>query len=364
MRCAVIGAGVIGLATARVMAQAGHQVDIYEQHHDIGLEVSSHNSEIIHAGIYYISGSKKAKLAVRGAEMLYAYCAEKQIAHRRCGKLIIATDESQHAKLDALQVKAEANGVHGIIRLNAAEFKARVQKVTGTAAIFSPNTGIVSVKQLMAAMLQDACSASANLYLGHTVIAMGQTHSHLWLRTQLDTTHQEYDYIVNAAGLGASKVLQSFEGFPVAAWQPTYFAKGNYFRLNRRFDCPHLLYPLPEPGGLGIHLTFDFAGQCRFGPDVEWVAAPDYQVNPTRRAHFHNEITRYLPWVKEDDLSPFFAGVRPKIVPQGAPDADFVIQNSAEHGISGLINLLGFESPGLTSCLAIGQQVKDLYFSN
>lgn len=354
-RVAVIGAGVIGLAVARRLAMTGKQVMIFEQHAGPGQEISGHNSEIIHAGIYYITGSLKAQLAVRGRDLLYDYCARKNIAHRKCGKLIIATDEAQHVKLQALEDKARANGVDNMMMLSAADITARVPEACGTAALFSPATGILSVKQLMAAMLEDADAdihfntkvtrIAANPAGGFDITANGETYA--------------CDQLVNAAGLYATDIIDAFDDFPAAARVQTYFAKGNYFRLAAPMNIPHLLYPLPEPGGLGIHLTFDLNGNCRFGPDVEWVNEINYDVNPAHRNKFCAEIQKYLPNVTVDGLVPYFAGVRPKVVPEGGGEADFIIQDEVAHGIPGLVNLFGIESPGLTSCLSIADDVAE-----
>lgn len=359
--CIVIGAGVVGLAAARALALRGVEVVILERAAAIGTETSSRNSEVIHAGIYYPQGSLKARLCVAGRRMLYDYSAARDVPHRRCGKLIVATSAAQVATLDAIRVQAAANGV-ALQPLTAAEAQALEPALACHAALMSPDTGIVDSHALMAALLADAEEAGALLALGTEVTSVTPEARGFVVHTRSggDDFALAADRVVNAAGLWASEVAARIEGLDPAHVPQTRYARGSYYAAPGRAVFSRLIYPVPEPGGLGVHLTLDLGGAMRFGPDVEWIDAIDYRVNPTRRAHFETEIRRYWPGLPADALAPTYCGIRPKISGPGEPAADFRIDGPDRHGVPGLVNLFGIESPGLTASLAIAETVADL----
>ena len=357
----VVGAGAVGLAIARALALAGREVVVLESAEAIGTGVSARSSEVIHAGLYYPQGSLKARLCVEGRGLLYDFLAEHGVAHARPGKLLVATAEDQLPALDKIAAAAKANGVDDLRRLNAADVHALEPDLKAVAALLSPSTGILDSHGLMLALLGEAEAKGAMVAFrsplvggrvstdGLIVEAGGEAPMTLACRA-----------LVNAAGLGAQAVASSLGGLPASAVPPRYLAKGSYFVLSGRCPFRHLVYPVPEAAGLGIHLTLDLGGQARFGPDVEWVEAEDYRVNPARSEAFAAAVRRYWPDLPDGALQPGYAGVRPKIQAPGEPVADFVIQGPAEHGIPGLVNLFGIESPGLTACLAIGHRVAQI----
>ncbi len=354
----VVGAGVVGLACARALARAGKEVLILERHGDIGTEISSRNSEVIHAGIYYPQDSLKARLCVSGRDQLYAFCEHHGVAHQRCGKLIVATSAAQEERLQGIRLQAAANGVKDLLLLSAAEARALEPDLHSNAALLSPSTGIIDAHELMLALLGDAEKHGAVLVLNAPVLSgtVSEAGTELCVGGAAPLNlHAEI--IVNAAGLAATAVASSISGLSPAAVPTAYLAKGNYFSLSGRSPFSHLIYPVPEPGGLGVHLTLDLAGQVRFGPDVEWLESVDYHVNPERGGDFYTAIRRYWADLPDGSLQPAYAGIRPKIVGPGEADADFQIQGPTAHGVPGLVNLFGIESPGLTSCLAIGDAV-------
>ena len=366
--CLVIGAGVVGLAVARALARAGREVVIVEAAQAIGTGTSSRNSEVIHAGIYYPQGSRKAALCVAGNRALYAYCAERGVAHRRCGKLIVATAEAQVAELQAIEARAIANGVTDLRWLNAAEAQAMEPAVRCVRALFSPSTGIVDSHGLMLALLGEAEQHGAMLALNSPVLSGRVTSEGIVIRTETRSdTDGDKDggmellasHVINSAGLQAQAVAASIEGFPAAQVPPCFYAKGNYYSLAGRSPFSHLVYPVPEPGGLGVHVTLDLAGQARFGPDVEWVNEIDYRVDPARAQRFYAAVRAYWPELPDDALLPAYSGIRPKLGPAGSPEssADFRIEDASVHGVPGLVQLFGIESPGLTSALVIGETV-------
>lgn len=356
--CVVIGAGVVGLAVARALALAGREVLILEAEAAIGTGTSSRNSEVIHAGIYYPQGSLKARLCVAGRDALYAFCESHGVPYRRCGKLIVATDDSQLAGLDALQAHALANGVDDLQRLNGAELKALEPQLNAVAGLLSPSTGIVDSHALMLALQGDAETAGALLALLAPVEAVEVMDDGL----KLDVGGAEpmtllAKTLINCAGHAAPAIALRTKGLPVDKVPPRYFAKGSYFSLATATPFRHLVYPMPEPGGLGVHLTLDLGGQARFGPDVEWVDSLDYRMDESRAESFYAAIRRYWPVLPDGALQPAYTGIRPKISGPGEPAADFYIDGPAEHGIAGLVNLFGIESPGLTAALAISDEV-------
>jgi len=358
--CAVIGAGVVGLAAARALALAGREVLVLESEGAIGTGTSSRNSEVIHAGIYYPQGSLKAKLCVEGKELLYAYAAERGVPHRRCGKLIVATSPGQADQLDAIRVKAAANGVGDLAMLTAQQAGALEPQLHCVAALHSPSTGIVDSHALMLSLLGDLENAGGMLALKSS-ITRAECGAGAVVLIAEDGTALRCRSVVNAAGLGAPALARCFEGLPPSAVPVEHFAKGNYFTLSGRAPFGRLVYPVPEPGGLGVHLTIDLGGQAKFGPDVQWVSSPgDLVVDPTRGDGFYAEVRKYWPALPDGALIPGYAGMRPKISGPGEPAADFMIDGPDSHGIQGLVNLFGIESPGLTSSLAIGRHVARL----
>jgi len=358
--CAVIGAGVVGLAVARELALRGREVLVLEGEGAIGTGTSSRNSEVIHAGIYYPAGSLKARLCVEGKRLLYAYAAQRALPHRRCGKLIVATSDAQVNELDAIVAKAAANGVDDLTVLDGAQARALEPALSCVAAIHSPSTGIVDSHALMLSLQGDLENAGGVLALKSAVQGAHCTASGIELH-MADGTRLRCRAVVNAAGLSAPWLAARFEGLAAAHVPRAHWAKGNYFVLGGRAPFSRLIYPVPEAAGLGVHLTLDLGGQAKFGPDVQWVAHPDdLQVDPRRGDGFYAEVRKYWPALPDGALQPGYAGIRPKISAPGEPASDFVIQGPADHGVPGLVNLFGIESPGLTSSLAIGRHVSDL----
>lgn len=362
VNCIVIGAGVVGLAIAREMAMAGHEVVIVEAQNAIGSITSARNSEVIHAGIYYAQGSLKARLCVEGRELLYRYCADRHIPHARCGKLIVATDVAQHARLDDIAARAAANGVNDLQRIDGVAARVLEPNLQCSAALLSPSTGIIDSHALMQQLLADAENAGAMLALQSEVTAASCEEDGISVEVstaEAQPTNLLAKYVVNAAGLTATRIARRFNGFPAHAIPAQFFAKGNYFSLSGKSPFSRLIYPMPEAGGLGVHLTIDLGGQARFGPDVEWLDIDDdrqidYGVDPTRCERFYASIRRYWPQLPDGALLPGYAGVRPKLT-HDAQEVDFMIQGRAEHGVPGLVNLFGIESPGLTASLAIAR---------
>lgn len=359
--CIVAGAGVIGLAAARELAHRGMETIIVEAADAIGTETSSRNSEVIHAGIYYPEGSLKAKLCVAGRDKLYAYAAERGIPHKRCGKLIVATLPEQQATLSGIIAKAKANDVYDLVMLSASEAMAMEPSLTCHAAVHSPSTGIVDSHALMLALLGEAEDGGAFLSL-NTEIVSGRIDGDLFvLQTRDTSTGAAFEiaarHFINAAGLGANRLAAGLEGLDQKFVPQLRYARGNYFSVTGKPAFSRLIYPVPEPGGLGVHLTLDLNGGMRFGPDVEWIDEKDYTVDPRRADHFYGEIRKYWPGLVDGGLSPTYSGIRPKLSGPGDPAADFVIQGPETHGIAGLVNLFGIESPGLTSSLAIAELV-------
>lgn len=358
--CLVVGAGVVGLAVARALALAGCEVLVLESQAGIGMGTSSRNSEVIHAGIYYPQGSLKARLCVAGRNLLYAYCAERGLAHRRCGKLIVATSAAQVEELGRIRDKAARNGVDDLQMLDAAAAKALEPALQCHGALLSPSTGIVDSHALMLSLQGDLESAGGLVAL-HTEVLTAQLDRQGITVTVQDGMQLRARTLINAAGLGAPDLARRFEGLEAAHVPTAYYAKGHYFSLMGKAPFSHLIYPVPEHAGLGVHLTLDLGGQAKFGPDVQWVQAPtDWTVNPQRGEAFYEAVRRYWPGLRDGTLTPAYAGIRPKISGPGEPAADFSISGPKDHGVPGLVNLFGIESPGLTSALAIGQMVKSL----
>jgi L-2-hydroxyglutarate oxidase LhgO len=360
----VIGAGVVGLAVGRELALQGLEVMVLEAENAIGTGTSARNSEVIHAGIYYPAGSLKARLCVQGKALLYAYCAERGVAHSRLGKLIVATSPGQVAQLAGIQARAAANGVHDLRQISAAEARALEPALQCDAALVSPSTGIVDSHGLMLALQGDMENAGGLLALLSPVQSMGVgqgTASHPLRVSTQDGTELAARFIVNAAGLSAVALALRIDGLDTSLLPQASYAKGNYFTLSGKAPFSRLIYPVPEHAGLGVHLTLDLGGQAKFGPDVQWVDDPtDLLVDPRRGDAFYAEVRRYWPALPDGALQAGYAGIRPKISGPHEAAADFLIQGPQQHGVAGLVNLLGIESPGLTSSLAIAAEVRAL----
>jgi L-2-hydroxyglutarate oxidase LhgO len=364
----VIGAGVVGLAIARELAQAGREVIVLEKNRRIGVETSSRNSEVIHAGLYYPKGSLKARLCVEGRERLYAYCAAKGIGHRRCGKLIVAVHEAQRPKLVALRASAATNGVIDLDWLEAREARALEPHVLAAAALWSPSTGIVDSHAFMLALQGDLEAAGGSQAVISRCLGGARRGDVFELHCTADgeSLNLSARTVINAAGLHATQLARALGDLPADAIPAPRYAKGSYFVYAGNSPFTHLVYPLPEDGGLGVHATLDLAGRARFGPDVEWLAAGtapedlDYDVDPSRAAAFYAAIRAYWPGLEDGALSPAYAGVRPKISGPGEPAADFTIRTSGERGGPKTVHLFGIESPGLTASLAIAGHVRGL----
>ncbi len=352
----VVGAGVVGLAVARELAMAGREVVVLEAEEAIGTHTSSRNSEVIHAGIYYPKGSLKAQSCVQGKELLYDYCESHGVPHRRCGKLIVATHESQIADLEGIRAKAHANGVADVDLIPVEQALAWEPALHCVAALHSPSTGIVDSHALMLAYLGDAEAHGAMLALRSRLERARVVKDGFEIHVEgSEPIHARL--LVNSAGLRAPSVARTFEGYDAALAPPEFYAKGNYYSLAGRSPFSRLIYPVPEPGGLGVHVTLDLGGQARFGPDVEWVDRIAYDVDPGRAGRFYAAIRRYWPGLPDGALLPGYAGIRPKIAGPGAPAPDFQVQGPRSHGVPGLVHLFGIESPGLTASLALASAV-------
>ena len=357
----VIGAGVVGLAIARRLAQNGHEVLVLESETAPGTATSSRNSGVIHAGIYYRTGSLKARLCVKGRDQLYAYAAERGIPHRQCGKLIVATDEEQIPQLHEWQKVATQNGVTGMRMLTPAEARVLEPEVFCTAALHVPITGIIDVHPYILVLEGDAEAAGAMVALKTSVTGGAILDEGFVLDVAGDAPSQiSCTYLINAAGLGAQEISRHLRGLDPATIPAQILAKGNYFSLSGKQPFSMLIYPLPVLGSSGLHAFCDMAGRVRFGPDVEWVDKIDYSVDPSRAPLFEEAVRRYWPALPKDALQPDYCGIRPKITRTSPHDSDFLIQTSREHKIRNLITLYGIESPGLTSSLALGDYVADL----
>ncbi|MER9329665.1 NAD(P)/FAD-dependent oxidoreductase [Mesorhizobium sp. M0488] len=363
--CVIAGAGVVGLAIARALAQSGRAVVVVEQAGSEGTGTSSRNSEVIHAGIYYAPGSLKARLCVEGRQRLYAYCREHGVAHARTGKLIVAVEPGQLDGLRAIQDNARSCGVGDLELLSRGEAESLEPALQCAGALLSPSTGIVDSHALMLSLRGDAEAAGASFAFLTTVAGAAVEPDGIRIDTQ-DADGETYALqagaFINAAGLYAQAVARRIEGFPQDLVPPLWLARGNYFALSGRSPFSRLIYPVPVHGGLGVHLTLDLAGSARFGPDVEWVESVDYTVDPGRSATFYAAIRRDWPDLGDGALLPAYAGIRPKLSGPGQPAADFSIQGPADHGAGRIVNLFGIESPGLTASLAIADHVVELIY--
>jgi L-2-hydroxyglutarate oxidase LhgO len=360
MQVLVVGAGVVGLAVARAAARRGHDVIVAEATSGIGNGVSSRNSEVIHGGIYYPTGSRRAIHSTRGRRMLYEFCASHGIGHNKCGKLVVATNTAELARLEALLAQGLQNGVEGLVLIGGNAARDLEPELFCTGALQSPESGIVDSHGYMLALwgeLQDRGGS----------IAFETPVERLWFaasRWQVrfggsDAGIAAFDAVVNCAGLGAQPLARRIEGYPVDKVPPLVLAKGNYFAFAGRPVFARLIYPTPVDGGLGVHVTIDLAGRMRFGPDVEWIDHESYTVDPRRAENFYQRIRAYWPSLPDGSLVPDYCGIRPKLTGPGEPPADFMIAGEADHGLPRLVNLFGIESPGLTSSLSLAEEVAD-----
>ncbi|PWR22726.1 NAD(P)/FAD-dependent oxidoreductase [Zavarzinia aquatilis] len=358
MRALIAGAGVIGLAIGRALARKGIEVIVAEAAAAIGSGISARNSEVIHAGLYYPTGSLRHRLCMSGRRALYPYLADHGIGHRRCGKLVVATDDVEIAKIEAIAGLATCNGVEGLRLLTGAEARALEPSLACVAALFSPGTGILDSHGLMLSLQGEIEDAGGAIALA-TPIERASRKDGRWLIGfgGREPGAIEADILINAAGLGAQALAGAIEGYPAALIPPLVLAKGHYFAYGHAPVFRHLIYPAPVDGGLGVHVTLDLGGRMRFGPDVEWLDAVDYRVDPARAAGFEAGIRRYFPGLPPGSLVPDYAGIRPKLTGPGAPAADFRIDGPEAHGRPGLVALFGIESPGLTACLAVADEV-------
>jgi L-2-hydroxyglutarate oxidase LhgO len=356
--CAVIGGGVVGLAVARKLALVGRQVVLFEAERKTGTHTSSRNSEVLHAGIYYPTGSLKARLCVEGRRMLEAYCAERGIACRRIGKIVVATRDEEIATLEQHKARGEANGLADLTWLERGQVHAMEPAVVCLSGLLSPSTGLVDSHGLMESLAAEARGAGADIVLVSPVVG-GEVKGD---GIDLDIGGREpgrfrFRTVVNAAGFSAPAVGGSLRGLDAGTVPAPYFARGHYFTVSGASPFRRLIYPLPGSDGLGIHVALDLGGSLRFGPDVTWAPSPDYAFDESRAADFYRSIRRYYPGLADGALSPGFVGVRAKIAPAGAGFTDFLLQGREAHGVAGLLNLYGIDSPGLTSCLAIADEV-------
>jgi L-2-hydroxyglutarate oxidase LhgO len=357
----VIGAGVVGLAVARELALAGREVIVLEAEESIGNHTSSRNSEVIHAGIYYPKGSLKASLCVSGKHKLYAYCRERGLPHLNCGKVLVAASEAEIPTVLGYIDKANANAVHDLRRISLDELRALEPAVTAVAAVYSPSTGIVDSHAVMLAMQGDLENAGGTVVFLSPVLRGAVTGDGIDLEVGgSEPMSIRCTLLVNAAGLFAPQLARSIEGIPERTIPPQYFAKGHYYTVSGKSPFNRLVYPMAGAGYLGVHVTVDLGGQARFGPDIDWIDRVDYAFDDSREPLFYQAIRQYYPALKDGALQPGYTGIRPKISGPKEPAADFLIQGPAEHGVPGLVNLYGIESPGLTASLAIGERVRAL----
>ena len=354
----VIGAGVVGLAVARALALAGREVIVVERHPLPGQETSSRNSGVIHSGIYYPKDSLKAHLCVRGRDLLYTFCTERDIAHSRCGKVIVAQEQQLDA-LRALQQKGLANGVADLSWLTGAEVRELEPEVRCAAGLWSPSTGIVDVHEYITTLVADIETHGGTIVYGAELQGVKVEANGFVATVASDEQADAFECrtLINSAGLDAIGFLRRIEGYPVDRLRGAWFAKGSYFVCHGVRPFSHLVYPMPNEAGLGVHATLDLQGTTRFGPDVEWTPEVNYDVDAARATAFYAAVREYWPGIPEGCLHPDYAGVRPKLVGAGVAAADFVIEGPETHGLAGLINLLGIESPGLTSSLALAEVV-------
>ena len=358
MQVLVIGAGVVGLAAARAAARAGHDVVVAEKTGGIGNGVSSRNSEVIHAGLYYPPGSLRARHCVNGRHMLYDFCAAHGVPHRKCGKLVVAANDAELERVTAIAAQGATNGAKGLEIIDGKAARALEPQLQCRGAMRSPETGILDVHGYMLALQGDLEDAGGAIAFNTPVEGAARKNGQWAVRFGgADADTALFDAIINCAGLGAQDVARGIEEYPAIRVPRQVLAKGNYFTFTGKPAFTRLIYPTPMPGGLGVHVTLDLAGRMRFGPDVEWIEHEDYEVDPRRADIFYERIRTYWPGLPDDSLAPDYAGIRPKLTGKGDSAADFMIDAPAQHGLPGLIQLFGIESPGLTSSLSLAEEV-------
>ena len=358
MQILVVGAGVVGLAIARAAALKGHEVIVAEQTRGIGNGVSSRNSEVIHAGMYYPTGSLRARHCPRGRRMLYQFSASHGVPHRKCGKLIVATEDAEIAKMEAILRQGEANGVEGFTMIEGAAARAMEPALNCVAALHSPETGIIDSHSFMRALQGELEDRGGMIAFDTKIERLIHTQAGWLVRfSGSEGGELTVDAVVNSAGLGAQALARHTEDYPEKRVPRLVLARGNYFGCTGRPVFSRLIYPAPIEGGLGVHVTLDLAGRMRFGPDVEWIEEENYDVNASRAPLFYASIRRYWPGLKDGMLQPDYAGIRPKLTGPGEPAADFLIEGPAQHGLPGLVQLFGIESPGLTASLSLADAV-------
>lgn len=359
--CVVVGAGVIGLGAARALARAGREVIVLESEADIGTVTSARNSEVIHAGIYYTPGGLKARLCVQGRDALYRYAAERGVDHKRIGKLIVAVDEDDLATLDGIAANAAANSVNDLRKVDKAELHAMEPEIAGIGALHSPSTGIIDSHGLMLAYQGEAEDLGAVVALNSPLAAARAEDKGFSLNIGGGDPYElRCNLLVNAAGLGAQAVAKSIDGLDAEHVPERHLNKGCYFTMSGKPPFSRLIYPVPTPNSLGLHLTVDLGGQVKFGPDQAWIEEINYDVDPARAEQFYDAVRRYYPGLKDGTLEPAYSGIRPKVQAPGEAPADFVLSGPADHGVPGLVNMFGMESPGLTSSLVIGEYAVEL----
>jgi L-2-hydroxyglutarate oxidase LhgO len=358
MQILVVGAGVIGLAVARQAALRGHEVIVAEATGGIANGISSRNSEVIHAGLYYPTGSSRARHCVRGRRMLYAFCASHGVAHKKCGKLVVATNDAELAKVEGIAAQAQKNGVENTEMIGGNAARAMESELSCIGALWSQETGIIDSHGYMLALWGELQDRGGMIAFATPVERMSYRapHWHVAFGGR-DAGVMEFDAVVNAAGLGAQPLARRIEGYPADKVPRLVLGKGNYFGFAGRPAFSRLIYPTPIDGGLGVHVTLDLAGRMRFGPDVEWIAEENYTVDPRRADSFYDRIRTYWPGLPPNSLVPDYCGIRPKLTGPGEPAADFMIAAEPAHGMPRLVNLFGIESPGLTASLSLAEQV-------
>ena len=361
----VVGAGVVGLAIGRVLTLSGCETIIIDRERTAGSITSARNSGVIHAGIYYPKGSNKAKFCVKGKGLLYDYAKSHNVPYNNCGKLIVATNDADLAKIDGIVARAEANDVHDLQRLSAKEVLTMEPELKTVGGLYSPSTGIIDIHVLMEAMQADIAENGGFVALNNQFMRGEVVEGGIVVHTQTGDVIKAR-HLINAGGIAAQSIAHAIEGMPKESIPPIHLAKGNYFSISSKAPFSRLVYPVPEPGGLGAHFTMNMAGESLFGPDVEWLtdtsnaaqpAALNYDVDAARMERFYDSIRRYWPGVDKVNLQPAYAGIRPKLVPQGEPDGDFTIHDASIHGVTSLVHLYGIESPGLTASMAIAEEV-------
>ncbi|MEP7030160.1 MAG: NAD(P)/FAD-dependent oxidoreductase [Pseudolabrys sp.] len=358
MQVLVIGAGVIGLAVGRAAALKGYDVVVAEAASAIGTITSSRNSEVIHAGMYYPTGTLRARHCVRGRRMLYDFCASHGVPHRKCGKLIVACTPAEVTKIEAIAAQGAINGVEGLEPIGGNAARAMEPELSCLGALHSPETGIIDSHAYMLALRGDLEDAGGAIAL-RTPVLGAKREAGQWLVRFGGSEGGEFsfDAVVNCAGLRAQNVARTIEDYPPTRVPRLVLGKGNYFSYAGRPAFSRLIYPTPIVGGLGVHVTLDMAGRMRFGPDVEWIEKEDYAVDPRRADIFYERIRTYWPGLRDGTLSADYSGIRPKLGGPNEPQADFLIDAPAQHGLPGLVQLFGIESPGLTSSLSLGEEI-------